>query len=201
MTSHYKKIAFTLAVSLAAHFCGAASFVTWHNDNAIVDKDNTTALPTTAQYLVMLIETASAGSSTIGFNPITQTPGAGETLVWSFVWGNPDTGVTGVYDNGFFSADLQNPAPAGAVGVGGILNGDTVYTVIIDSATSGTASNYTIIDGALPTAITVPDNGIADYALPGNNTWQAIAVPEPSSIALLAVGLGLAAFRMRKTSK
>lgn len=177
-------VVFSVAVS-----CYSANTLTWYRDDGTVLNTSGNPLPTSSAYTIMLFETASSGASTsIGFNPATQTGGAGETLLASYVW-NTWPSVIGA---GAFYSDL-----AGG-NIGNVLTGDHIYTVIVNGSV-GSSTQYSILDGLSPTTVTLDGASNFDYNVPGNNTWQ--PVPEPSTVALMVAGLAVVAFGRRAFRK
>lgn len=185
------KIGLIILFSSGVH-AFSANAINWTVDpNPVLDTDSF-ALGTGQNYIIRLIETASGGaSSVIGFDSLTQQAGLGETVLVTYNWNS----WMSVWDNGFFTSVEAN------ANIGNVLSGDHLYTVIINSGTIGSASQYSILDaGGTPATVAVDGMGNVDYTLPGNNTWQAVAVPEPSTVGLLLVGVGLVALRrMRRT--
>jgi len=72
--------------------------------------------------------------------------------------------------------------------------GASVYTVIFNNAAVGGASQAWVMD-ATPTVLA--SSGSASYSLPLVNFGPIAVVPEPSSIALIGIGLAVIALRRR----
>lgn len=189
-----KNLVLMLATVLVCFNCFGASAINWASDGPnsgyIFDTSSNPLDAGNGTYTIMLIE--AVNGTTIGFDPVTQTVGVGETLVWYATWN------TVAFDNGDFFAFLSGAAPAGASGVANVSDNDYVYTVVINN-TIGSATQYSILDGSTPTQIDVAVNGIGGYTTPGNNTWQ--PVPEPSTVALMVAGLAVVVAGRRKLRK
>ena len=167
----------------------AASTLQWNSiDGQTINSDLGGALSSSSSYMLMLIRADQLNPTLIGFNSATQDPGVNETLLW---YGSFSSMTAG---DGAFYADLQDPAPIGALGLGTLNNGNYCYTVIINSATRGPATMYSVLDGVQPSSVFVAGNGAGVYELPGGNTWIP-AVPEPSTVGLFLVGMGMVALR------
>ncbi len=189
------KVIFGLCLALAASIADAATAISWYSNGEetgyILGTDSQPIPAASSTYLIMLVE--AANGSSIGFNPETQSVGAGETLIWYSTWN------TVAWQDGDFTKLVQGSAPLGASGPGGVAEGDYLYTVVINSGTIGSATQYSILEGSSPAQITGLGSGSGDYISPGNNTWT--PVPEPSTVALVVAGLAVVGLRRKMARK
>jgi len=85
----------------------------------------------------------------------------------------------------------------------GLTSGINIFTVIFNASTIGAATSYAVVDDA-PFAVTVgappPPSLLYDAGGIISADWVTIAVPEPSTYAMILCGIGLLAFRRYRRS-
>ena len=192
---------FFVVFVLICNYGYSASVINWQG-SGIRDTDNSSLISgsPSENYYIMLVQ--AANGTTIGFNSGTLSAGSGETLLLTANWSD-------VYDyDGALSYTFQQGVnnPGAGAGIASVSGSSYLYTVILNASTPGVGvTKYTVLEGSTPTgagANFVYNNDLQNgvYTAPGNNTWQSVAVPEPSTIGLLLVGAGLVAFRRMRRS-
>ncbi len=136
-------------------------------------------------WLVRVYESSSATIS---------GPYTGDTYTgYSFTWSS--AGGDGFFNNAFNNPDVYNVGAS-----------DYIYLVVFNAATINLGvTQYSVMEGATANQVPVslfPSPTINPTTVGGwsQGAWTVTPVPEPSSIALLGLGLGLIALRrkMRK---
>jgi len=191
-----KKIMTLSIAALFATFASkAATNLDWGNanyvgNNGAQDIVDQAGNPLGSSFVATIL-LVSSGDNIIGWNPVTQTIGAGETtlVTWNWTANWNDNQV-----DGYLFRALATPTdPIGPVG-----NGTFLYTVIYTPTAS------LILDGATAGAAVVGANQIGTYDTTGNgggaNPNQWVVVPEPSTYAFMGLGAVLLAVRRLRRS-
>lgn len=176
-----KYIAGIIGIALLPIIGFAQSQIVWSNAGIPLVDSSGDGIVWNSNWLIELYETS--GTATINWGSDAYTGisagfnGTGVDGYAAFIWNNP--------------------------GDQGVLTGDYIYSVIWNNSVKASATEYLIVDGpdGAPTGTLVPATNPPWSYDPGYNIatdWVSVAVPEPSTYAMILVGLGLLAYRRRR---
>ena len=200
------KKALTLAsVAAFAASAGFAATLNWNITAAQYAENGTTALANKTVALVMAASSATtAADIKYSYDAVNGWSIEGGTLVTvsslngdgKFTTANKitvGTGAsgewgTGKYQGTDFAGDAYTSATSQGTGSG---NATKYFTIVFD--TDYTSGNYSVLSPAVATTVGSPTITTAattfTAATGASSTWSPVSVPEPTTVALLALGL------------